>query len=192
MKTIELTQGYVSLVDDADHERLSQWHWQAMCKRTRNGERVCAIRTERTPRTKKRTVYMHREVLSAPDHLQVDHVNGDPLDNRRENLRICTNQQNQANVRKRWSGTSEFKGVHCVPTGKWVARIGVGYRRIALGSYGTEIEAARAYDRAARKYFGAFALLNLPDEPTDEELERQEIAIARGVRALLAAGARRG
>lgn len=187
MRTIPLTQGYVALVDDDDYERIAAFRWQAMRKRTANGVRVCAIRSERVGVNRRRTVYMHREILGAPDHLQVDHANGDPLDNRRSNLRLCTNQQNQANVRKAWGGTSRFKGVHLLPNGRWVARIGVGYRRIALGVYATEEDAAAAYDQAARRHFGPFALVNLPDWPTAERIAECEAIIALKVRQMIGA-----
>lgn len=103
---------------------------------------------------------LHRYLLGAKVGEMVDHINGDKLDNRRANLRIATNSQNQANRRAN-RGTSKFKGVcrQRRPTSKdvWVARIVVEGRQMHLGSFDAEIDAARAYDAAATKFFGQFA-----------------------------------
>jgi hypothetical protein len=105
---------------------------------------------------------MHRQVANPPDDLLVDHINHNGLDNRRSNLRFATDSTNQQNARKSITKTtSRFKGVDFVkPTGKWRARISVAGKRLFLGSFTDELDAALAYDNAARKYFGEYACLN--------------------------------
>lgn len=97
---------------------------------------------------------MHREIVDAPE---VDHRNGDRVDNRRANLRAATHLQNCQNARPK--GQSRFKGVSRYRE-RWHARIKVPGRRIDLGSFHDEESAARAYDVAAREHFGEFARLN--------------------------------
>jgi hypothetical protein len=107
-------------------------------------------------------IYLHREVMRAPDGMQVDHINGDGLDNRRCNLRLATAQQNRFNTRSR-GGVSPYKGVWLDhSTGKWRAAIKFDRRRFGLGSFRGEEDAARAYDAAATEMFGEFARLNFP------------------------------
>jgi hypothetical protein len=157
MKKIELSgelgRGIFVLVDDCDFEVLSRLTWNICPK-------GYAIRTDRT--NGKRTVYMHKDVASLAgmntEGFQVDHVDGDKLDNRRANLRLATNQQNQANVSRQSNNTTGFKGVHFHKGhGKYMARIGVSYKRIHLGYFDTAEQANKAYQQAAIKYFGEFA-----------------------------------
>lgn len=108
-------------------------------------------------------VLMHRVVLGIEDpYTYVDHINHDPLDNRRSNLRLVTPQQNAFNMRSK-GGTSAFKGVcYCSRTHSWQAQITVSYRCHFLGRYPSEELAARAYDEAARRLHGEHAHLNFP------------------------------
>ena len=156
-REIPLTRGKVAIVDDADFERLSQSQWYAHSI----GYTFYARTT--TPRPERRTVLMHRELLGAKG---VDHINGDGLDNRRCNLRLATGTQNQANKRatlslngvpvsSRYKGVSRRKGRR-----RWNAAIKVQGRRISLGTFRTERDAALAYNGAAVTYFGEFARLN--------------------------------
>lgn len=117
-------------------------------------------------RKTRQRLYFHRCLLNAPANLTVDHINGDPLDNRRENLRLATQAQQNANQRKS-RGESAYRGVYPRHDGKaWVAQIKINRRAQRLGSFTDEADAARAYDTAARATFGVFARLNfpLPDE----------------------------
>ncbi len=109
-------------------------------------------------------VYMHRIIMNPPDGKQVDHINGDGLDNRVENLRIATSSENNYNTGKQSNNTSGYKGVSWHKTRKtWQVLIGVGGRLIRIpGVFNSAEDAARAYDEAAKKYHGVFARLNFP------------------------------
>lgn len=110
-----------------------------------------------------RHFHLHRYLMGAKKGEYVDHISGNTLDNRRRNLRKCTNQQNCANGKKPKSNTSGFKGV-MRKRKKWIARVKVNYRNISLGAYSSAEVAARIYDKAAIKYFGEFARLNFPED----------------------------
>jgi hypothetical protein len=164
MKWIPLTRGYATLVDDADYERViaaGPWHTHIQPKR----DTVYARRTlARNAEGKQPTQPLHRFILGVTDSkTKVDHRNRYGLDNRRNNLRITTNSQNGANANKsRRRSSSRFKGVSWHKRiGKWSAHIGIKYKLIHLGYFAEELDAARAYDAAARKHFGDFAKCNL-------------------------------
>ena len=111
---------------------------------------------------------IHREVMDNPYGMCVDHINGNPLDNRKKNLRVCTHSQNQMNRKLRRDSRSGFKGVWLSPDGSIIkAYIGVpntsGKKTIKLGSFKTIEEAARAYDAKAKELFGEYAKLNFPN-----------------------------
>lgn len=97
-KSIPLTRGKIALFDDEDYEELSKYKWFIT--------KVYASR-----HSGNKTVYMHREIMKTPENMETDHINGDVLDNRRENLRICTRQENARNIRGISSNTSGYKGV---------------------------------------------------------------------------------
>lgn len=109
------------------------------------------------PDNKKDSLRMHRVIMNAVKNDIVDHVNGNALDNRKENLRITTYLTNNQNARKRKDGvTSKFKGVSwCVKARKWRAQIQVSKKKMNLGSYQTELEAAKAYNDALDKFNSA-------------------------------------
>lgn len=108
-----------------------------------------------------RTIYMHREIMNPPKGMEVDHINGNGLDNRRENLRLCTKTQNQQNANTRIFKTSIFKGVSWHKSAKkWRAQIRVKGRLLHIGYSSSEVEAAEAYDKEAIYYFGEFAKIN--------------------------------
>ena len=157
VKEIPLTKGQVALVDDEDFEWLSQHVW--IVKRSDRG--YLYARTSTT----KGGIYMHRLLLNAPEGMQVDHINHNGLDNRRQNMRLCTNSQNSYNsLAHRKPKTSHFKGV-CwhKSTQKWLAQIGIDWKRLHLGIFDSEEDAAKAYDAKAIELFGEFALLNFPE-----------------------------
>ncbi len=161
MREIELTRGKVALIDDADYPLLSAYHWAA--RQDHNG--VWYARRTEHRQDKNVSVYMHRAILDVPHGMQVDHVNHNGLDNQRFNIRICTKVQNGANRLKASKYSSLYKGVSWSKSKNcWEARIGSGsvnpITRRHLGSFKSEIEAARAYDAAAREQWGEFALVN--------------------------------
>ena len=149
-----------ALVSPSDYDRLMQSKWHAT-------SRGYAARTVYGDDGRKTTTWMHREIMGAPADRQVDHVNGDTLDNRRENLRICTARQNQANKRPSRYATSTYKGVSKIRTSRrnpWKADITIHGKSHYIGIFPTEVEAARAYDAVARTVHGDFARLNFPVE----------------------------
>jgi hypothetical protein len=158
MKEVRLNRGMVALVDDEDYERVSHGHWSVMHK---NGGDY-AVR--KVP-GEKRLMAMARFLVGARSGEIVHHINHNTLDNRRENLRICTVQQNLCSQLKHGTGTSKYKGVHFFKRyGKWQAQVMFNYKHFHLGYFANEEEAARAYDRKARELFGEFALCNFPSE----------------------------
>jgi len=156
-KEIPLTQGKVAIVDDEDFERLSQYKW---CYATVG----YAVRFEQV-NGKRRGVFMHRQIMQPPKDLEVDHINGDKLDNRRSNLRIVTRQQNRFNERPRKGTSSKYKGVSWYKqTRRWEAYIKINGKKKRIGYFNDEIEAALAYDRAARELFGEYAKTNFKED----------------------------
>jgi hypothetical protein len=106
---------------------------------------------------------MHRQLIMPLKGLQVDHINGNGLDNRKANLRICTPSQNGCNRNRISRSQSGFKGVRWLKERcNWRAEIGLYSRHYNLGSFSSAIEAALAYDKAARELHGEFAHLNFP------------------------------
>lgn len=157
MKYISLTQNKFAIVDDEDFEWLTQWKWYA--QKSMNTYYVYA----HPPCIdgKQLAILMHREIMKAPKGIDVDHRNHNGLDNQRHNLRVCTRSQNQQN-RQITCGISKYKGV-CWHKGRktWVAYIITNKKQLHLGCYDSEIEAARAYDKAALELFKDFAYTNL-------------------------------
>ena len=113
-----------------------------------------------------KNIMMHQEIMLPAEGYEVDHIDGEGWNNCRGNLRNCLRAQNNCNRRKRkTSCTSQYKGVsRCRKTGQCIAQIGCQGDKIYLGTFKTDIEAARAYDRAAVLYHGPFARLNFPEE----------------------------
>jgi hypothetical protein len=159
MKTISLTQGKVALVDDENFEWLSQFKWYARKHILKNRTNWYAVRNITVASGKQKTVQMHRIIAAVAGFPQIDHRDGNGLNNQRENLRPATCRQNQHNQRKRISCSSKFKGV-CWDrqNGKWRADIRLPGYRLHLGLF--EEDAAKAYDKAARQLFGEFSFTN--------------------------------
>ena len=162
MKIIPLTKNKHALVDDEDYEYLNQWKWYANSFSSRNTEYA-----ERTD-TSGKNIGMHRVIMQSKDGEEVDHWDGNGLNNQRYNLRKTNHQKNIWNSCKHKNNTSGYKGVRKLTKKSnqikpWQARIKVNYKEIFLGNFSTSEEAGRAYDQAAKLYFGEFARLNFPN-----------------------------
>jgi hypothetical protein len=148
MKTIELTQGYVALVDDEDFDALSQHRWHA-------------VRGKDTVYARWGKVYLHRVIMNAQKGQEVDHINGDGLDNRKANLRICSHSENLRNQKVSRANKYGYRGVGWhKQKDRFRAYIKQSGNMIHLGLFETAEEAALAYDMAAKQYHGEFARLN--------------------------------
>jgi hypothetical protein len=152
MKTIKLTQGKSTLVDDEDFEWLNQWKWHY-----KNGY------ASRTFQINGKSYHsrMHREIINPPENMFIDHIDHNTLNNCRSNLRICTSSENARN--RKCTNKSGYKGVVWDKNRKkWDAVIWNKNRRkkTFLGQFSDPIEAAKAYDNAAKKYYGEFAKTN--------------------------------
>jgi len=158
MKEIPLTQGKVALVDDADYEAVGQFKWCA--KKVNNT--FYAVHSLSVGNGRQRTIRLHRLIM--PGHPEIDHRDGDGLNNQRENLRPATHIQNMWGHRRKKAGVSSvYRGVSWHSQAKkWRSDLKLGGKTIYLGCFFSEIEAAKAYDVAARKYFGEFACPNFP------------------------------
>lgn len=155
-KTIPLTQSKVTIVDEADYDWLAQWSW--IYKPTRDTDNGYAQTTWYNP--SKVTIVMARLIMNTPKGMFTDHINGNTLDNRRCNLRVCTRTENGRNRKKHKNSKSKYKGVY-LEGRKWRVQIRVNKKLVNVGTFDSEIEAAKAYNEAALKYFGEFAKCNL-------------------------------
>lgn len=148
-KAISLTKGKIAIVDDEDYCWLIKQNWYF-------DDRYAA----RTHCRKK--VYMHRLILKTDKNMHTDHINGNKLDNRKCNLRICTNKENKRNVNKYKGGTSQYKGVHWDSERElWFAQIKIGKSSKYLGRFSSEEDAANTYNKYAKDMYGEFAKLNI-------------------------------
>lgn len=156
MKEIFLTKGKIAIVDDGDYDNLVHHEWSAYS----NGYGWYARAT-----INGKTVTMHRFVLDYYGTLETDHINGNGLDNRRNNLRLATTAENQFNRGPQKNNASGCKGIDWYPRHQaWRARIQAYKRPIFLGYYPSLNDAASAYREAAAKFHGEFARTN--SEPT--------------------------
>jgi hypothetical protein len=159
-RRIYLGEGEFTIVEPRDYYWLNKFNW-CLCD---NGRQRYARRVLYDPKVGIKTESMHREIMKPALGLLVDHRNGDGLDNRRDNLRPATHSQNCYNRRKTRSKTSSrFIGVS-FHINRWRAYIRYKGKRIWLGRFANEIDAAKAYDAAAKKYYGEFARLNFPED----------------------------
>lgn len=170
MKEIQLTQGKIALIDDEDFELLNQHKWCAdQGLVTYYAGRQITIQSQNKAKNIKRkrtTIYMHRIILEnkLKDNEDIHHINGNGLDNRKCNLQIVTRSQHHMTKKKRKNCSSQYKGIHWHKSHKkWQAQIMINYKRINLGYFNNEIEAAKAYDAKAKELFGEFARLNFEE-----------------------------
>ncbi len=148
---IPLTRGAVAIVDKEDFERLSRHKWFLSNK-------GYAVRTVTVGFKKKATALMHRVILGVPPEMETDHRNRNRLDNRRQNLRVCSFRENAKNRTVNKNSRSGIKGVYWHRAREtWVALIGVNGRRLHLGCFPSKEAAASAYEAAARLHHGEFA-----------------------------------
>jgi len=154
MRKIELSQGKYALVDDDDFDEINQYNW---CFHGGYAERNVKVSG------KQKTQKMHRLITNCPADMDVDHANHDKLDNRKDNLRVCSQSENTHNQKVRtYAKTSVYKGVYFnKQAGKWRAQIKLNNKLKHLGLFTNEIDAAIAYNNAAIEMFGEFALLNV-------------------------------
>lgn len=165
MRRIKLTQGKWATVDDEDYERLSKYAWHV----EKSGY---AARVAKKSDGKKGMVYMQQDILRVPPNTWIGRVRNDRRrNNRKSNLRVSNASFSQANRLRQKNNTTGFKGVEKLKV-KWRAQIVVNYRKLHLGCYLTAEEAALAYDRGARKYFGEFARLNFPQSQSKPRRKR--------------------
>jgi len=157
-RRIRLTQGKYSIVDPEDYDRLAKHKWWT----SRQGRSYYATRCASIGNGRKKCIWMHRVIMNARDGQFIDHINHNGLDNRKANLRFASHAQNSWNKRKqRGKHSSKFKGVSWFNHAKkWQVRIQANGMKIFVGSYKKEINAAKAYDAAARKFHKEFAVLN--------------------------------
>ncbi|MGD0572661.1 MAG: HNH endonuclease [Sedimentisphaerales bacterium] len=159
-RRIYLDEGLWAIVDTADYYRYAGFKW---CIGGCEGK-FYAVRGQRIGPDDLKIVRLHRLIMNAPEGLLVDHRNSDGLDNRRTNLRIATHAENTQNNRKRKGTTSKYIGVSFdKKADNWISRIMFKKKAKWLGSFDDEIAAAKAYDDAAKKYYGEFARLNFPE-----------------------------
>lgn len=153
MRNIQLTQNKMCIVDNADYDLLSKYKW--------NYHQGYPSRNKRVSVNKRITWRIYNELLGKQIGMDIDHINGNTLDNRRCNLRICRHAQNSYNQILPKNNTSGYKGVTWYKRyNKWLAQTLVDGKRKNLGYFNNKLDAAKAYNEAAIKYFGKFARIN--------------------------------
>lgn len=168
MKLVTLTQGQFAMVDDADFDRVNQFKWYAR----KSYNTFYATRNISLGAGRQSPRQLHQFIL--PGVKQIDHKDGNGLNNQKYNLRPATSIQNKRNCRKyRGDFSSKFKGVRKREYNRWQARISIVGRLLNIGSFDSEEQAAKAYDTAAIKHFGEFAKLNFPDSVNIQTLTNE-------------------
>ena len=147
------------LVSKVDEELFLRYNWSVF----KSGEKFYARRKKKIDGISK-IFLLHREIMKAKNGQEVDHINGDGMDNRRENLRLCSHRENMQNsVKRKNDAASIYKGVHLCKN-RWRSQIKINGKQIHLGNFDHELDAAKAYDGAAIRFFGDFARPNFPNE----------------------------
>jgi hypothetical protein len=151
MQKLKLTNGGHSFVDESTYALVNQWKWYKS-----KTDRV--IRTTPGQGSK---ILLHRLLLNFPKNQDIDHINGNPLDNRLSNLRLCSHKENMRNSKKYKNNTSGYKGVSWSKSNKkWGATIWLENKKKFLGYFENAADASHSYNEAASKYFGEFARIN--------------------------------
>lgn len=137
-----------AIIDDEDFDLLNQYKWRIDA----HGYAV----------TGKKNIFMHRMIMRAKKGQIIDHINHDTLDNRKINLRFCVSVENSRNRQLNKNNSSGYKGVSLHKMcGKWQARIKLPNKRKSLGLFSDRVEAAKAYNKAAKLYYGEYAYTNI-------------------------------
>lgn len=163
MRELLLTKGYVALVDDEDYDYVNQWKWHFTSY-------MGACRNVPLPHPTSRnhrqtTISLHRTIMNTPKDMVCDHINGNRLDNRKSNLRNCSQSENMKNRKINVNNTSGYKGVLWESRKKyWYATIQSNRKRVYLGGgFQSPKDAALLYDKHAKLLHGEFAKLNFPE-----------------------------
>jgi hypothetical protein len=162
MKRIELGgergKGKFLLVDDSDFSMFNFFSWSS------DGHGYGQAHVPKSGKNCQETILAHHLILESAKDKVIDHINGDKLDCRRENLRLVTQSQNLTNSKKRKNAFSKYKGVSWYKRDKnWSAYFHIDYKKIHIGYFKSEIEAAEAYDLKAKQFFGQYARLNFAE-----------------------------
>ncbi len=167
IKYIPLSRGMFAIIDECEYDNISRFNWYI-----KESHGVYYAQRNLLINGKRNTQKMHRFIMDAPKGIQVDHINHNGLDNRKENLRLCTHGQNQMNSRSRKGSSSQYKGVIKTKVGKpWAAHYQFNNKVHRIGGFNSEIEAALAYDEIVSKKFGEFAYLNFPQTFKDKGVD---------------------
>lgn len=157
MKYIKLTKNKKAIIDNEDFEWLNKYKWHA-------GNKGYAIHSEWI-NNKSSSIYMHRFILQKhnlyKNSLEIDHINRNKLDNRKCNLRLCTDSQNKANIEKLYKNTSGYKGVHWNKShNKWEAKINFNNKNIFLGYFENKEDAGNKYIKKSKELYKEFSIFN--------------------------------
>jgi len=158
---VPLTQGQTAIIDEADAERVLVYKWFASKDKTYSGGGKFVAKRNVVHKGKRTVESMHKFIMNTPESLCIDHIDRNPLNNTRKNLRLSTKAENLRNRSKQVNNKSGYKGV-CwnKQAQKYHAQITHKGKRIHLGYYRNAEDAARVYDLKAKELFGEFAYLN--------------------------------
>jgi hypothetical protein len=151
-KYIQLTKGLSALVDNADYETFNKFNWVAQ----KSGHKFYAVRRVKID-GKSKDIYLHREIMKAPVEMYVDHINGDGLDCRKENMRLVTKSQNAMNRRLRSDNKIGIVGVSQLKNGKYKSYCSINGKFTSLGTFATLEEAKIARKSSEVKHYGEYA-----------------------------------